>query len=366
MNNTIFTSENNLSGLKQKDFQKEINGRFTDLFILKNKNGMEVAMTNYGCTILSIMVPDKNNKYANVILQHDNIDSVIKSPEPFLSTIIGRYANRIANGEFTLFGEEHELTINNGPNSLHGGTTGFHSRVWHAEQYDDNTIEFKRRSLNNEEGFPGLLEVQIKFQLDEEENTLSIDYHATTDTATIINLTHHGFYNLYGIGAPTPSIENNIITINADHYIPIDENSIPTGEILNVKDTPMDFRMPHQIGERINNNFEQLIKGTGYDHCYVLNKKEAGELTLAATCKEPNSGRTMKVYTTEEGIQLYTGNWLNGFSGSHGATFPARSAICFEAQCFPNTPNIPYFPSCILMPGEDYSQTTIYKFGVEK
>lgn len=363
---STFTSEDNLSGLNQKDFQKEINGRFTDLFILKNKAGMEVAVTNYGCTILSIMVPDKNGKYANVILGHDNIDSVINSPEPFLSTIIGRYGNRIAKGKFTLYGDEHELAINNGPNSLHGGPTGFHARVWHAEQIDERTIEFKRRSPNNEEGFPGQLSVQIRYQLDEEENSISIDYHAQTEEATVVNLTHHGFYNLAGIDNPTPTIDNNIVTINADFYIPIDKDSIPTGEILKVEDTPMDFRTPYMVGERINERFEQLILGAGYDHCYVLNKPEAGELTLAATCKEPNSGRTMEVYTTEEGVQLYTGNWLNGFSGAHGATFPARSAICFEAQCFPNTPNVPYFPTCVLQPGDDYTQTTIYKFGVEK
>src|SRR5574344_1067253 len=363
---STFPTEDNLSGLKREDFQKEINGRFTDLFILRNKNGMEVAVTNYGCTVLSIMVPDKHGNYANVILGHDNIDSVINSPEPFLSTTVGRYANRIANGKFTLFGEEHELVINNGPNSLHGGPTGFHARVWHAEQIDERTIEFKRRSANNEEGFPGLLEVQIRYQLDEEENSISMEYHATTDAATVVNLTHHGFYNLAGISNPTPTIDNNIVTINADYYIPIDENSIPTGEILKVAGTPMDFTSPHAVGERINERDEQLIHGAGYDHCYGINKPEAGELVLAATCKEPKSGRTMEVYTTEEGVQLYTGNWLNGFEGAHGATFPARSAICFEAEFFPNTPNVPYFPSCVLQPGDDYQQTTIYKFGVEK
>lgn len=363
---STFSTEDNLSGLKRKDFQKEINGRFTDLFILRNKNGMEVAVTNYGCTVLSIMVPDKDGKYANVILGHDTIDKVINSPEPFLSTTIGRYANRIANGKFTLFGEDHDLVINNGPNSLHGGPTGYHTRVWHAEQIDERTIEFKRRSADNEEGFPGLLEIQIRYQLDEEENSISMEYHATTDKSTIVNLTHHGFYNLAGISNPTPTIDNNIVTINADYYIPIDENSIPTGEILKVEGTPMDFRTPFAVGERINERDEQLIHGAGYDHCYVINKPEAGELVLAATCKEPKSGRTMEVYTTEEGVQLYTGNWLNGFEGAHGATFPARSAICFEAEFFPNTPNVPYFPSCVLQPGDDYQQTTIYKFGVEK
>ena len=325
MNNT-FPTEGNLSGLSRKDFQKEINNKETDLFILKNKKGMEVAVTNYGCAILAIMVPDKDGKYANVVLGHDSIDHVVNSPEPFLSTTIGRYGNRIAKGKFTLYGEEHELTINNGPNSLHGGPTGFHARVW----------------------------------------ALVIEYRATTDKATVVNLTNHGFFNLAGISNPTPTIENNIVTINANFYTPIDEVSIPTGEVAKVKGTPMDFTTPHTVGERINDKFQQLINGAGYDHCYVLNKIETGSLDLAATCFEPNSGRTMEVYTTEAGVQLYTGNWLNGFEGAHGATFPARSAICFEAQCFPDTPNKPHFPSATLLPGDEYQQVTIYKFGVEK
>lgn len=363
MSNT--TTIDNLSNLKRTDFQKEINQKKTDLFILRNALGMEVGVTNYGCAILSIMVPDKKGKYDNVILGHDNINSVINSPEPFLNTTIGRYGNRIAKGKFTLYGEEHTLAINNGPNSLHGGPTGFHARVWDATQPDASTVVFTYTSADGEEGFPGNLQVEMTYRLDNETNALSIEYRATTDKATIVNLTNHGFFNLAGIANPTPTILNNIVTINADFYIPIDENSIPTGEILKVEGTPMDFRTPHTIGERINDNNQQLINGSGYDHCYVLNKTESGELTLAATCTEPVSGRTMEVYTTENGVQLYTGNWLNGFTGAHGATFPARSAVCFEAQCFPDTPNRPYFPSAVLLPGDEYQQITIYKFGIE-
>ena len=230
MNNT-FPTEGNLSGLNREDFQKDINDKKTDLFILKNKKGMEVAVTNYGCAILSIMVPDKNGKYANVILGHDSIDHVINSPEPFLSTTIGRYGNRIAKGKFTLYGEEHSLTINNGPNSLHGGPTGFHARVWDADQVDESTIIFNYVSADGEEGFPGNLEVEMTYRLEEEENALVIEYRATTDKATVVNLTNHGFFNLAGIANPTPTIENNIVTINADFYTPIDEVSIPTGEV---------------------------------------------------------------------------------------------------------------------------------------
>lgn len=364
MDNTSETQKN-ISGLNRNDFLSEIDGKQTDLFILKNKKGMEVAATNYGCALLSIMVPDKDGNYANVLLGHDSIDHVVNSPEPFLSTVIGRYGNRIAGGKFTLFGVEHELTINNGPNSLHGGPTGFHSRVWDATRIDECTVQFSYTSEEGEEGFPGTLTVDMIYRLEEDENALVIEYVASTDEVTIVNLTNHGFFNLAGIANPSPSIENHVLTINADHYTPIDTVSIPTGEILKVEGTPMDFRTPQVVGSRINEPFEQLVNGAGYDHCYVLNKQESGELSLAATCTDPVSGRTMEVYTTEAGVQLYTGNWLNGFAGAHGATFPARSGICFEAQCFPDTPNKPYFPSATLLPGDEYQQVTIYKFGTE-
>ena len=361
---TVISNKDNMSGLRREDFQQEINGRKTDLFILRNDKGMEVAVTNYGCAILSIMVPDRNGRYDNVILGHDSLEHVIHSPEPFLSTTIGRYGNRIAKGRFILYGEEHQLAINNGPNSLHGGPTGFHARVWEATQPAPTSVIFHYVSRDGEEGFPGTLDVEMTYRLEDEINALSIEYKATTDKATIVNLTNHGFFNLAGIGNPSPSVMDNVVTINADFYVPIDEVSIPKGEILKVEGTPMDFRTPHALGERINEPFEQLKNGAGYDHCYVLNKTERGSLDLAATCTCPTSGRTMEVYTTENGVQLYTGNWLNGFTGSHGATFPARSAVCFEAQCFPDTPNKAHFPSAILLPNDEYQQITIYKFGV--
>jgi len=365
MSNTL-PCEENLSGLKRSDFQKSIDGKETDLFILKNKKGMEVAVTNYGCALLAIMVPDKNGKYANVVLGHDSIDNVINSPEPFLSTTIGRYGNRIADGKFTLHGEEYSLTINNGPNSLHGGPTGFHARVWDAVQIDESTIQFTYTSPDGEEGFPGNLEVTMYYRLEEEENALVIEYRASTDKPTVVNLTNHAFFNLAGISNPSPSIEGHVVTINAEHYIPINEVSIPTGEISAVEGTPMDFMEPHAIGERISQDFEQLVIGAGYDHCYVLDRTENGELSYAASCLEPESGRVMDVFTTEPGVQLYTGNWLNGFAGAHGATFPPRSGLCFEAQCFPDTPNRPYFPSATLLEGDEYQQVTIYRFGIEE
>ncbi len=360
-----YTVENNLSDLTRKDFQKEINGKKTDLFILKNKCGNEVALTNYGGALLTIMVPDKNGKHANVVQGHDTIDKVINSHEPFLSTLIGRYGNRIAKGKFNLDGKEYQLAVNNGPNHLHGGPTGYHARIWDAEQTDQQTVVMNYLSVDGEEGFPGNLKMEVTFSFTD-DNELIIDYKGTTDKKTIVNMTHHGFFSLSGLANPTATVDNNIVTINADHYTPMDEVSIPTGEIAPVAGTPMDFRTPQTVGSRINDKFQQLIYGAGYDHCYVLNKKEPGELTFAAKCVEPNSGRVMEVYTTEPGVQVYTANWHNGFEGAKGATFPARSAICFEAQHFPDSPNKGHFPSVVLNPGETYTQRTIYKFSVEK
>lgn len=364
MNNTFY-KENNLSGLKRADFQKAIDGKETDLFILSNDNGAEAAITNYGGALISVMVPDKNGKLANVIQSHDTIEGVINSPEPYLSTLIGRYGNRIAKGKFKLDGVEYPLAINNGPNSLHGGPTGYHARVWDAEQTSKQSLTLHYLSPDGEEGFPGNLDITVVYTFTN-ENELIITYTATTDKKTVINLTNHAFFSLAGVANPTPTIDNNIVTINADFYTPIDEVSIPTGEISKVEGTPMDFRTPHTVGSRIDDPFQQLVNGAGYDHCYVLNKEEAGALTFAAKCVEPESGRSLEVYTTEPGVQVYTDNWATGYPGYHGATFPRRSAICFEAQHFPDTPNKAYFPSAVLNAGETYHQVTIYRFGIEK
>ena len=354
----------NLSGLKAADFKKSIKGKKTALFILKNDKGNEVAITNYGGAILSIMVPDKNGNYANVIQAHDSIDNHINNnPEPFLSTLVGRYGNRICKGKFTLDGQEYQLAVNNGPNHLHGGPTGFHARVWDAERIDEQTIKLNYISKDGEEGFPGNLDVTVIYTFTN-NNELKIDYKATTDKKTIVNLTSHGFFSLSGITNPTATIDNLICEINADSYIPIDETSVPYGEIASVKGTPFDFTSPIEVGARIDADDQQIKHGAGYDHCFVLNKKEPGELSFAAKVTEPISGRTMEVYTTEPGVQVYTSNWHSGFAGAHGATFPRRSAICFEAQHFPDSPNRSNFPSVTLSPGETYTQTTIYKFGV--
>lgn len=355
----------NLSGLNPKDFQTEIDGKKTDLYILKNQNGYEVAVTNYGGSLVAIMVPDKDGQVANVIQGHDNIQDAIDSPEPFLSTLVGRYGNRIAKGKFTLEGKEYSLSINNGPNHLHGGPTGFHARVWDAEQLSENSLKLHYLSTDGEEGFPGNLDMTVVYTFTD-ENELVIDYTGTTDKTTVVNMTNHGFFSLTGIANPTPTIEDLECEINADYYVPIDDTSIPTGEIESVKGTPFDFTTPHAVGERIDADHIQTKRGAGYDHCFVLNKKQPGELTFAARVVEPKSGRMMEVYTTEPGVQVYTDNWADGYKGQHGATFPRRSAICFEAQHFPDSPNHPYFPSVVLKPGEVYTQKTIYKFGVRK
>ena len=359
------TETQTICGLRREDFQTTVNGKKTDLFILRNNKGNEVAITNYGGAIVAIMVPDKNGVRANVIQGHDNIQDVINSPEPYLSTLIGRYGNRICKGRFQLHGKEYQLPINNGPNSLHGGKKGFNAKVWDALQMNDQTLVLKYVSPYGEEGFSGEVRVTVIYQFNN-DNELNIEYMATTNKKTIINLTNHGFFSLAGIANPTPTIDDIECQINADYYLPIDTTSIPTGEIRLVKDTPFDFRTAKPLGQDIDSDNEQIKIGHGYDHCYVLNKKEEGELSFAAKIKDPKSGRTMEVFTTEPGVQLYTDNWADGYKGQNGSTFPRRSAVCFECQHFPDTPNHPYFPSVVLNPGQEYRQRTFYRFGVEK
>ena len=359
------TETQTICGLRRENFQTTVNGKKTDLFILRNNKGNEVAITNYGGAIVAIMVPDKNGVRANVIQGHDNIQDVINSPEPYLSTLIGRYGNRICKGRFQLHGKEYQLPINNGPKSLHGGKKGFNAKVWDALQMNDQTLVLKYVSPYGEEGFSGEVRVTVIYQFNN-DNELNIEYMATTNKKTIINLTNHGFFSLAGIADPTPTIDDIECQINADYYLPIDTTSIPTGEIRLVKDTPFDFRTAKPLGQDIDSDNEQIKIGHGYDHCYVLNKKEEGELSFAAKIKDPKSGRTMEVFTTEPGVQLYTDNWADGYKGQNGATFPRRSAVCFECQHFPDTPNHPYFPSVVLNPGQEYRQRTFYRFGVEK
>ena len=355
--------EATLSGLMKSNFVSEVQGKPTALYVLKNQNGAEACVTNWGGRLVSVMVPDKNGKMTDVVLGYDNIQQYVDNPNNNYGGLIGRYGNRIANGKFTLDGVEYQLPQNNNGHCLHGGPEGYHTVVWDAKQVNDQSVELTYLSKDGEAGFPGNLNLKVTYTLTN-DNAVDIKYEATTDKPTVVNLTNHSYFNLSGV--PGSQILDHSIMIAADTYVPVDETLIPTGTLDPVEGTPMDFRTPHTVGERINDKFQQLIYGAGYDHCYVLNKAETGSLDLAATCKEPNSGRIMEVYTTEAGVQLYTGNWLGGFEGTNGATFPARSAICFEAQCFPDTPNKAHFPSATLLPGDEYQQVTIYKFGVEK
>ncbi len=354
-----------LCGLKKEDFQTTIDGKSVDLYVLKNALGNEVAITNYGGALVAIMVPDRDGRLANVVQGHDTIKGVVESPEPYLSTLIGRFGNRIAKGKFQLNGKQYELPINNGPNALHGGLKGWNAKVWDATQKSANELVLTYVSPYGEEGYTGEVKVCVVYTWTD-ENELRIDYVAQTNKKTIVNLTNHAFFSLAGIADPTPVIDDVVCEMNADFFVPIDETSIPTGEILKVEGTPFDFRKPKPLGQDINADDEQIRHGAGYDHCFVLNKKEEGELSFAARIVEPKSGRTMEVYTTEPGVQLYTDNWADGYSGQLGATFPRRSGVCFECQHFPDSPNRPYFPSVQLCPDRNYRQTTIYKFGVDK
>ena len=354
----------NLSGLKREDFQAVVQGKETDLYTLSNDNGVQIQVTNYGGAVVAIMVPDRDGNFANVIQGHTNIDEVVNSPEPFLSTLIGRYGNRICKGKFTMNGKEYTLACNNGVNHLHGGPTGCHARVWDAEQVNDQELVLRYTFAYYEEGFPGELRMTVKYSLTN-DNEFVIDYRGTTNKKTIVNMTHHALFSLTGIANPTPTQLDCELQINADFYLPIDETSIPTGEILKVEGTPFDFRTPKLVGKDIEADDEQIKNGSGFDHNYILNKKEPGELSLACRLKDPKSGRVLETYTTEPGLQFYSGNFLSGIKGQHDATFPKRSGLCFEAQHFPDTPNRPYFPTVILKPGEIYTQKTVYKFDVE-
>ncbi len=353
---------NTRSGLSLADFQKQIDGKETALYILRNRKGTEVTVTNYGAKIVSVMVPDKNGTMTDVVLGHNSIDEYLTSEEPFFGAICGRYGNRIAKGRFTLDGITYDkLAINNGPNCLHGGVKGFNAVVWDATPKDERTIELSYISADGEEGFPGELRTTVTYHLTD-DNEVVISYLATTDKPTVLNLTNHSYFNLSGAG--DPYVGDHILTINADYYLPTDETAIPYGPKERVESTPMDFRTPHEVGERINENFEQLLFGKGYDHTYILNK-EGNELSFCARCASPKTGIVMETYTTQPGVQLYTGNWMTGdFVGKNGQRYPERSALCLETQHFPDSPNKPEYPTTVLRPGETFQSVTIYKFGV--
>jgi aldose 1-epimerase len=348
-----------LSGLKQADFESVVDGKPTALFVLKNKNGAEACITNYGGRLVSVMVPDKNGKMTDVVLGYDNIGDYTASDGNF-GALIGRYGNRIANGKFILDEVEYTLPQNNNGHCLHGGPNGYHARIWDANLVNNQVLELTYLSQDGEAGFPGNLNIKVTYTL-EDNNAIAIRYEATTDKATIVNLTNHSYFNLSG--DPGTPITDQTILINADTYTPVDETLIPVG-IEPVEGTPMDLRMPVAIGAHIDDPFEQLVRGRGYDHNWILNAK--GDIhTLAAKAVSGKSGIALEVYTNEPGVQFYTGNFMSGADkGKHGVTYPHRGAFCLETQHYPDSPNQPQFPSTVLRPGETYVSECIYKFTV--
>ncbi len=355
------------TGVTKTDWGKA-DGQPVDLYTLVNRNGLVAKITTYGAMLTELHVPDRNGKLADVVLGFDSLEGYLKG-HPFFGCTTGRYANRIAKGQFTLDGQTYKLATNNGPNHLHGGLKGFDKKIWQAKEQLSPlgpSVTFTYTSPDGEEGYPGKLSVVVMYTFTN-DNELRIDYQASTDKATVLNLTNHAYFNLAGGGSG--SVLAHQLRITAEHYTPVDETSIPTGEIRAVKGTVMDFTQPLAIGAR----FDQL-KGNpaksdpgGYDHNYVLNTKGPGPLTLAAELYEPTSGRVMSISTTEPGIQLYTGNYLDGTNtGKGGKVYNKNDALCLETQHFPDSPNQPKFPSTVLRPGQKYAQTTTHKFSVRK
>ncbi len=334
-------------------------GREVSRWILANANGMEVTLTNYAAAITAIKAPDRSGQIADVVLGFSSLDGYLND-KVFMGAIVGRYANRIANARFTLDGTEYNLPANNKQNTLHGGPNGFFKKLWKPIATNDRYVAFQYVSPDGEEGFPGNLTVEVRYTLTE-ANELRLDYRALTDQATVVCLTGHAYFNLTGEG--NPSILDHELTIDADHYIPTDANSIPTGDILPVQGTPFDFTTPTRIGDGIHADDDQLKTANGYDRCWVLRKKQIGQLTRASALRDPQSGRSLEIWTTEPGIQFYSGNFLDGtITGKSGRKYPQRSGLCLETQHFPDSPNHAHFPSTALQPGEEYRSTTIYKF----
>jgi len=349
--------------LNKNNFRKLVDGKEVELFFLTNSKGMEVSIINYGAKVVSLHVPDRNGKWIDVVLGKSAIDDYLNNQEPYFGAICGRTANRIANGQFILENGEYYLAVNNGPNNLHGGLKGFNAVVWDARRLDDKTLKLTYFSKNGEEGFPGNLQVAVTYHLTE-DNSLEINYEATTDQTTIINLTNHSYFNLSGEG--DPYIGDHRLVINADYFLPTNDVAIPLGRPEEVDDTPFDFRTAHAIGERIDEDATQIIYGNGYDHNFILNHPGEG-LCFCAKATSPKTGIVMEVFTTEPGVQLYTGNYLDGgFIGKNGHRYPKRSAFCLETQHFPDSIHNLDFPTIILQPEEKFRSKTIFQFSTDK
>lgn len=350
------------SGLLQSNFQKEVDGKKTDLYVLRNANNMEVCVTNFGGRIVSVMVPDRDGVMRDVVLGFDSIQDYLTIPSDFGASI-GRYANRINQGRFTLDGVEYQLPRNNYGHCLHGGPKGFQYQIFDAKQVSPQEVELTYLAKDGEEGFPGNLNCKVVMTLTD-DNAIDIKYEAETDKPTIVNMTNHSYFNLDGDAG---SNANHLLMIDADYFTPVDSTFMTSGEFAAVEGTPMDFRTPTPIGTRINNyDFEQLKNGNGYDHNWVLNTK--GDITRkCATLSSPKTGIVMDVYTDEPGVQFYAGNFLNGtVKGKKGIVYNQRASVCLETDKYPDTPNKPEWPSAVLRPGEKYNTRCIFKFSVDK
>ena len=339
-------------------------GAAVELFTMTNANGLEIRAISYGGTIISLKTPDREGTLGDIVLGFNDLQSYLDG-SPYFGAIIGRYGNRIGGAEFQLDGETYTLAANDGQNHLHGGVRGFDKVAWDGETFENDTgvgVVFHYTSPDGEEGYPGTLDVVVTYTLTGNDE-LIVDYRATTDKATPVNLTQHSYFNLKDAGAS--DILGHELLIAADEYTPVDATLIPTGEIAPVEGTPFDFRTPHTIGERIDADDPQLRFGGGYDHNWVLNGTPADGMTLAARVHEPTTGRTLEILTQEPGIQFYSGNFLDGtLTGKNGVVYQHRSGFCLETQHFPDSPNKPAFPSTILRPGEEYNTRTVFRFGV--
>lgn len=347
--------------IKEDSFKGVHNGKPTGLYTLKNKNGLIVQITNYGAIIVSIYAPDRNGKLADIVQGYDTISEYINGNGPYMGAVVGRCANRIAKGRFSLSGKQYSLAVNNGPNHLHGGISGFDKVVWDVTASSSSSVQLQYLSADGEEGYPGNVKAAVTYTLTD-NNELHLDYLATTDKTTVVNLASHSYFNLQGEGSG--DICNQELMINAAYFTPIDETSIPTGEIISVKGTPMDFTKSRKIGEMIDSDDEQLKFGAGYDHNWVLDHI-AGESGLAAIAHDPASGRILEIHTTQPGVQLYTANWINGEPGKGGKKYGKRWAFALETQHFADAVNKSHFPSTILNPGEKYKHSCVYKFGLK-
>ncbi len=354
----------NTKRLTMKSFGKTPDGHEIDLYTLTNKKGMEVGIINYGGIIVSVKAPDRQGQFADVVLGFDNLAGYL-AKNPYFGALVGRYANRIGAAKFTLDGKEYHLPVNDGPNCLHGGTNGFNSRVWTAKDASTagaGKVKLQYVSVDGEEGFPGTLTATVIYSLDD-NNELRIEYAATTDRPTVLNLTNHSYFNLAG---PTGGeIVNHVLTLESDKYTPVNATLIPTGVLQPVEGTPFDFRKPTRIGERIDADDPQLKYGVGYDHNWVLTHKP-GIIALAARVEEPTSGRVLEVLTDQPGVQFYTGNQLDGtVTGKAGKVYAKRMGLCLETQHFPDSPNKPEFPSVVLRPGHAFHSTTVFRFSAK-